>query len=131
MGRWQCTGRTSSRFPRLGDRMRQILPPQETAGKICGEQEIKEDFYRLSRYVFSVPCEDGVLLYHTITGELLQTNSKEWEHISCDEPMQLGSDGLCRDLARQWFMVPTAFDEYAYARQFRSVEKLLQPILST
>lgn len=128
--------------------MRKIKPPQETIGKICGNQKIKDGFVRFSRYVFPVPCDDGMLLYHMMTGELLHLGHEEWIQLSgdtyvwipavkddthqkteldTDRKSMSDSNDLFSELTQKWFLIPEAFDEYTHASQILSVVKLLEP----
>lgn len=100
--------------------MREILPPVEAALKICGKVRPTEGEYRPSMYCLSVPCEAGVLLYHTLTGELLLLSPEEAKQTKPEEKLQ-------RELIRRRFLVPVASDEPAYARQYRQVAQLLTP----
>ncbi|MBO4788507.1 MAG: radical SAM protein [Lachnospiraceae bacterium] len=95
--------------------MRTIIPPNKTIGSVCGEQTPKgEEKYRYSKYCFSVPCEDGTLLYHATTGELVLVSSSD-------------SEEDCRKwLIEHWFLVPEAFEERKWVDQLRTIIKLLE-----
>lgn len=100
--------------------MRMILPPMSAVRKLCPEQRPADGGYRFSQYGLRVPCEEGVLLYHTLTGELLI--------LSDDEDGRSESDGSLRsELIRKRFFVPEDYDEYALCRQIRQVAGLLTP----
>lgn len=93
--------------------MREILPPMEAAQKICGPAKVGPGPYRWTHHCLRVPCEDGVLLYHTLTGALLLLPEGEAE---ADE-----------ELIRRRFLVPEGFDEWTYAQQYRSIARLMAP----
>lgn len=65
--------------------------------------------------MLSVPCEEGTLLYHTLTGLLLLSETGE-------EP-----ESARAALIRDWFLVPTDFDENRHADELRRVAGLLTP----
>ncbi|MBR3422861.1 MAG: 4Fe-4S cluster-binding domain-containing protein, partial [Clostridia bacterium] len=88
--------------------------------KLCTEPTVGRGPYRFSRYVLRTPCEEGVLLYHTLTGELLL--------LSEDEERGAGTDGSLRtELIKRRFLVPEDYDEYVLSRQIRQVAGLLAP----
>ncbi len=59
------------------------------------------------------PCEDGQLLFHTLTQELLLESGETGE--------------TCRDKPiKRWFLVPRDFDERKQADSVRQVAKLLK-----
>lgn len=69
---------------------------------------------RLTKHCLMVPCQDGRLLYHTLTGELVLLEQGE----------ELDA---CRDqLVPGWFLVPEDFDECARADQVRKIAALLK-----
>ena len=51
--------------------MRKVLPAIHSVAAICGQQRDFSGSARITRYCVRVPCKDGELLYHTLTGELL------------------------------------------------------------
>lgn len=96
--------------------MRSILPATESVGKICGIQKkttIKE--YRPSCYCLTVPCVDGELWYHTLTGELLL--------------LEAGDDAASYHdmLIDKWFLVPKAFDERKHTDSVRQIARMIAP----
>jgi len=93
--------------------MKQILPPHEFAQKLIRTQQNVSDPVRFSHYVLRVPCDEGELLYHDLTGELLL--------------LPMGEDAMeSRDeLIRRRFLVPQGFDEYVYTQQVRQLAELL------
>lgn len=128
--------------------MKQIMPPHETTIKICGDQKNIDGYFRFSRYAFPVPCDDGTLFYHIMTGELLHLNHEEWDQLLHDRYIRMPAEkndsyqkaeqnagrddiseqnGLFCELMRKWFLVSDSFDEYVHASQIFSVLKLLQP----
>lgn len=120
--------------------MKQVLPPEKTAAKVCGIQKVCSGLFRVSRYVFRVPYKDAVLLYHTLTCELVLLSVYEDELLRIHEAFIVDVSEsahtlykndqyrqLCTYLIMHWFMVPEHYNEYAYATQFRNIIKLLAP----
>lgn len=95
--------------------MKIVRPPIQALSGIVGAQKYKEKIrYRRTRHQIAVPCEDGTLLYHTLTGELLLLEAGE-------------SEETCREeLIRRWFLIPQDFDECKQSDGVRRVAKLLQ-----
>lgn len=62
--------------------MRQIVPPIVLTQKILEEPKPKEGAsYRLTAHCVQIEQPEGVLLYHTLTGELLLLEKKEAEQL--------------------------------------------------
>ncbi|MBR4206682.1 MAG: radical SAM protein [Clostridia bacterium] len=100
--------------------MRSILPQMSAVRKLWPEADPTEGAYRPTLYSLCVPCEDGVLLYHTLTGELL--------HLSAEEAGQKESDGRLRaELTKKHFLVREDFDEYSVSRQIRRIAEMMTP----
>lgn len=93
--------------------MKAILEKNETAAKLCGKQRIKSDVdCRLISFCITLPCEDGTLLYHTLTCELLLLEKGETIQNCADT------------LKANWFLVPISFDERKWARDIRRIATL-------
>lgn len=93
--------------------MIQIMKPVSAAEKLCGVQkEAADREYRLTRHCVIVPCEDGDLYYHTLTGELLLADAPEG-----------ASDR--QELLRKWFYVPDDFDECKYSDVVRKIVAMI------
>ena len=58
-------------IPFLEVSMKKVLPAIHLVASVCGKQRDFNGPARLTRYCVRVPCKDGELLYHTLTGELL------------------------------------------------------------
>ena len=100
--------------------MQTILPPMNAAQKLCPEPKIADCPYRLSQFALSAPCEEGVLLYNTLTGELLLLSEEEYRGAA-------NGDEEGDDLKKRRFLVPEDYDEYTLCRQILSVARLLAP----
>ncbi len=95
--------------------MREILQETAFAASILGVQRGELRGCRPSQYCLRTECEDGILLYHTLTGALLLLEPGDNEA------------ALQRELFRRHFLVPDTLDEYELASQLRHVACLMQP----
>lgn len=93
--------------------MREIYGADKAVIGICTEQNVRQTPYRLSHYCVEVPCEEGLLLYHTLTGAV-------WL-LPFGETVETNRDAL----VRQWFLVPTDFDEAKWVEDIKRVARLL------
>ena len=103
--------------------MRQIVPPIGTVQKILGQQKAGEGIpYRLTAHCMRVERPEGVLLYHTLTGELLLLSAEEAAELE-------GLPGLVppalASLVPRWFLRPALADDMALADQTREITKRL------
>ena len=94
-------------FPEVA--MKKILSAIQRIEAVCGQQREFTGPSRFAKYCFRVPCSDGELLYHMMTGELLLLEAGE----SADENRS--------ELIRSRFLVPEEFDDYTYATQVKNV----------
>lgn len=103
--------------------MKSIKRAIQAADGICGKQKREpEREYRISRYCLSVPCEEGTLLYHTLTGELLLVSAPPEEKNS-----KTVFDGQDSDeLISRWFLVPDGFDERQFADGIAKIAGMLR-----
>lgn len=84
--------------------MKQISSPIRSVAGIIGRQKEKKEIpFRMSAFCVRTDCDEGVLLYHTLTGEMFL--------ISRDETTETNRDALISS----WFLVPEGFDEHAFA----------------
>lgn len=98
--------------------MREILPAKSAVQKICSIERIESGEYVSSIYRIDVPCDEGLLIYHILTGELLLLSSEEAKREKSDESIRL-------ELIRHRFLVRKNLDEHQYARQFLEISKML------
>ena len=95
--------------------MKVILSATETIEYLCGYQKSIPDLtWRITAHCILVPCDDGVLLYHTMTGCLVLLNEAEADTIDSDVYLR-------SELAKYWFLVPKEFNERKYSRQIREI----------
>ena len=96
--------------------MKRIVAADETVRRLCGVQHYQPGTaYRRSAFCDCVPCEDGVLLFHTLTCELLYAES--------EEELSLFEEELVKD----WFLVPIGFDEKKLLADLRRVADMIKP----
>ena len=95
--------------------MKTIVPPINIVDKIYQRQDRKDGVaYIRSHFCLSLSCEDGTLLYHTLTGEMVLLGLDEAEDASNEQ------------LIRHRFYVPEGFDEYKHTQQIRSAASMLK-----
>ena len=98
--------------------MKTIQPAIKIVMKIANEQRILPDAgYRLSHHVAQTPCEDGQLLFHSLTGELLLLERGE----------AVSSPTLRETLIKHWLLVPEDFNEKKQTDTVKSIVALLEP----
>ncbi len=99
--------------------MRQVVPPIPIVQKILGLQKLTEGVpYRLTTHCIRVEQPEGVLLYHTLTGELLLLSREEaalLEELLSPVPPALEAMGP------KWFLRPVEADDMALADQVRQI----------
>ena len=96
--------------------MKQLKSAIETVYSICAEQRYQEKTgYRKTRHFISVPCDEGTLLFHTLTGELLLQSQSENEEENREQ------------LVKSWFLVPESFNECEQADTVFRIAAMLNP----
>ena len=94
--------------------MKTILPRFKAFDQLHLSQKEKQDAqYRWSAFCVRLPCEEGTLLYNTMTGALFLMGKDENTETSRAE------------LISSWCLVPDDFDERKYSRQIRTMVELL------
>jgi len=84
--------------------MNTIIPPQKSVLQILGAARSHCGGWRLCHYCHALPVEEGVLLYHLLTRELLLLSPTEWEAAS-----------TLPELRERWFVVPDDTKEQEHA----------------
>ncbi len=98
-----------------------IRAPFRAVRKVIGDQTMSDGAaLRRSSQCYALPCEDGALLYHTLTGELLLLSREEAAAADTDSPVRA-------ELAKRWFYVPGDFDEVSHCDQVKALIRLLKP----
>ena len=95
--------------------MKQLSPAFTIVSAVCPPANLQESTYKFSQYAIKLPCEQGELLYHSMTGELMLLLEGE-----CAEQNR-------ETLIQHRFLVPEHMDEYAYASQLKKLVTLMQP----
>lgn len=95
--------------------MKLIYKQTEKAKQLLGEQDIKSnEKYRPFKYVIDTRVEDGVLLYHTLTFELIFLSFEEYENYrnrnECNKE-------TIEYLIKHYYMVPNSFDDKSFMNQ--------------
>lgn len=90
--------------------MQTILQPSAKTLKILGKPKSSDNKMRWMQYVLPKPVDDGVLLFHTLTRELILLTNEEYEYP--DRFLQLH---------KKWFRVPDNIIDKQYADVVRMV----------
>ena len=93
--------------------MRQLFPPIPSVTAILGPSRAKAADCKLTQFCIRTPCQEGELMYNTLTGELLLLEAGETPEM------------LREELIEHRFLVPAASDEYAAANQLRTILRLM------
>ena len=99
--------------------MRQIVPPIPIIQKILGMQSMADgSSYRLSTYCMRAERPEGILFYHTLTGELLLLT-----HVEAGQLQKLSGPvpSALEELVRRWFLRPQGANDMALADQTRQI----------
>lgn len=91
-----------------------IVNPDPVIETIIGTQEIKDIEYCWSQYVLRKEYDDGLLVYNTLTCELIFLISKEKQDLE-----------LNQQLIKKWFLVPKDFDEFPCAKKIKRIRQLV------
>ncbi|MGN0578940.1 MAG: radical SAM protein [Ruminiclostridium sp.] len=92
--------------------MQTILPPSDNVLKMLGKPRNSENGYRLMKYVLTKPSDDGVLLFHVLTREMLLLTAGEYS-----------APDRISELRDKWFLVPQTLEDKKYADQVRFIRK--------
>lgn len=90
--------------------MKTILQANSTILKILRKPRTSSEGYKMSNFCIPVQCQDGVLLFNTLTRELLLLSEAEYKN-----PLDL------EYLRANWFIVPKGIDEREYVKLVRMV----------
>jgi len=112
--------------------MKELLSVNELYRAVGGEQALRPGGYMLSRYCLRVPCEDGELFYHNLTGRLLLLSREEADALDARfaergaAEVRQTEDALFAVLVKQWFFVPVGTNERELADQAMQTARLLE-----
>lgn len=97
-----------------------VLDPIKSVGSIIGLQKRVSDLvYRKSVFVLELPFSDKIILFHTLTGEMIEIDAEDYRRISFN-------DTIKNQLINKWFFVPEDFDEITQCQQLRNVVSLIE-----
>ena len=102
--------------------MRTVKRATESVMQIWGEQELKDVDYRLCQYVLRTECEDGTLLHHNVSGELVLLTAEETE---CLDSLPWRRTEVMTDLIRRHFLVTVDHDDRRTVDQLRKIFRIL------
>ena len=99
--------------------MRQIVPPIDLVQKVLGQQKTADGTpYRLTAHCVQIEQPEGVLLYHTLTGELLLLEKEEAAML---DDLHSRVPSLLAELISRRFLVPERADDMGIADQVRQI----------
>jgi len=90
--------------------MQIIIPSHGNTVKTLGKAKSSSGGYRFMTYVLEQRTEDGILLFHTLTREMLLLTEEEY-----------AARYELTELREKWFVVPEALDDMEYADRVRFV----------
>ncbi len=101
--------------------MKTIFEPAKPYFKLLGEQKVQAGAnYRLMTFVVQAAIDDGLLLLHNMTKEMVLLSQEEqavFEQSPTDLP----------ELISHWFLVPEEHDDCQLSLQLRNVARLMEP----
>ena len=101
--------------------MKTILEPAKPYFKLLGKQKHREGAsYRLMNFVVQAAVDDGLLLLHNMTKEMVLL-SKEEQQVFEQCPTDLP------ELMNHWFLVPEDYDDCKLSQQLSNVARMLEP----
>lgn len=93
--------------------MQEIICQDPIVASIIGVQKRGQGGYRWFTYVIISECDEGRLIYNTLTCELLLIR------------LDISNDYIQDQLIARWFMVPEEFDDYSFTKQTKSLRQLV------
>lgn len=111
--------------------MKTLLPSNESIIKLCVEYAGDAAFLhgaklRTSAFTVAEQCEEGVLVFNTLTGELILLEPHEYRIFTEECPEKADMDGVAGELARRLFLLPAEIDEFAFVDDLRFMYELKQ-----
>ena len=94
--------------------MKTIIPAADNVIKLLGKAKTGEN-YRLMHYVVSEATEDGVLIFHTLTREMMLLSEEEYSRL-----FELP------ELYEKWFIVPEETNDMKLVDQIRFTLRAMQ-----
>lgn len=107
--------------------MKRIYEQTKIVKQILGEQAIDDSKrYRKFFYLIESPVDSGMLLYNTLTYELLLLDNQEYNLFNNPD----FNNSLCSYLAKQFFLVPEDFNDKKMAEQVISTRIQIQNVFT-
>ena len=103
--------------------MKVIKEPNKMIAGIWGAQVKKSVAYRLIRYIITQEVDEGLLVYHLVTGELILIEKTDNLDITL-LPADVGTEW--DELIHKRFLVPIEFDEMESVKQLRKIARKLR-----
>ena len=101
--------------------MKTIFEPAKPYFKLLGEQKVQAGAkYRLMTFVVQAAVDDGLLLLHNMTKEMVLLSQEE-QAVFEQRPTNLP------ELISHWFLVPEEHDDCQLSLQLRNVARLMEP----
>ena len=101
--------------------MKTIFEPAKPYFKLLGEQKVQAGAnYRLMTFVVQAAIDDGLLLLHNMTKEMVLLSQEE-QVVFEQRPTNLP------ELISHWFLVPEEHDDCQLSLQLRNVARLMEP----
>ena len=101
--------------------MKTIFEPAKPYFKLLGEQKVQAGAnYRLMTFVVQAAIDDGLLLLHNMTKEMVLLSQEE-QAVFEQRPTDLP------ELISHWFLVPEEHDDCQLSLQLRNVARLMAP----
>ena len=117
--------------------MKQVSPADGLAAKIYGRGKPDPDrCYRKSLFAAEVPCEDGVIFFHTLAGSMFLLNEVDAEQLSeallrelplreLEHTVSAECFRTVTELIKERYLVPDDTDEIKHASEVRSMMELM------
>lgn len=103
--------------------MKIVFTGKSSIIKLMGKQRIKrETLYRRNMYLLSAECEDGLLLYNVISGQMVLLDNSELLMLNKLPAFIKDIKGF-DSLIEGYFLVPVSFDEKNYVDALRNILK--------
>ena len=100
--------------------MKTIFEPAKPFFKLLGQQKIKAGVsYRLMNFVVQAAVDDGLLLLHNMTKEMVLL-TKEEQQVFEQNPADLP------ELISRWYLVPTDYDDCKLSQQYSHVARIME-----
>lgn len=96
--------------------MKTIVPPQQAVLRVLGPGCREGGQWRLCRYCHALAVEDGMLLYHVLTREMVLLSAAEWEAAL-----------TLPELRERWFVVPQDTRDSEHADLVRWALRAMKP----